>query len=74
MKNEKVMATYYAGGLAGIEIFSIDYGVDDYIVYRWNIDGKAGKQTRAKIRYTNKGKAYFVSFGRRVPLDECLRV
>ena len=74
MENEKVIATYYAGlfGL-GIEIFGIEYGIDDYIIYRWT-DSSTPKKTRSKIRYTKKGKAYFVSFGKRIPLDECMRV
>ena len=72
MKNEKVIATYYAGAFGlGIEIFGIEYGIEDYIIYRWM---NSSKKTRAKIRYTNKGKAYFVSFGKRIPLDECIRV
>ena len=74
MENGKVIATYYAGAFdLGIEIFGIEYGIDDYIIYRWT-NSRTPKKTRAKIRYTNKGKAYFVSFGKRIPLDECIRV
>ena len=74
MENEKVIATYYAGAFGlGIEIFGIEYGIDDYIIYRWT-NSSTPKKTRAKIRYTNKGKAYFISFGKRIPLDECIRV
>ena len=51
MENEKVIATYYAGlfGL-GIEIFGIEDGIDDLVIYRWT-DSSTPKKTRAKIRF-----------------------
>jgi len=53
----------------GIGIVKVDYGIDDYIVFRDM--GKPQKLHRAKINYM--GREYFKYSGRRFYLDECIR-
>lgn len=70
-------AIAYYSGLDGIEIHGIEYGIEDHIYCvsgAW-YGGKAAKQYhRVKVQYTRKGAAFFVVYGYRIPLNECIRM
>lgn len=53
----------------GIIIDDIINGIEGYIVYHYTNSEKH----RAKIHYTNSGRAYFKSYGKRHYLDEFIR-
>lgn len=69
-------AIAYASCNGGIEIYGIEYGINDYI---YAVSGAwTGTKNRSyhhvKIKYTVAGRAYFRIFGSRVYLDECIRM
>lgn len=64
------MIAYYSG-CGGIEIDSIEYGIEDYVVCRsgcWN-----GKESRHRVKVYYGDRPYFLIHGYRIHLDECLR-
>lgn len=69
---EKVKANYGITNLYGIMITGIEHGIDDYIYYHHANGNNIGKLNRSKIRYTAKGRAYFVTLGMKVYLDEVI--
>ena len=73
MKHYDVIGVLPLDVFGGIEVLSIDYGIDDTLLFRWN-HGTPGKATRAKIRYTTAGNPYFISGGIRRKFDEIQRV
>ena len=62
----KAIAVYGISNNAGLAILSIEYGIEDYIIYADPLDYKH----RVKIYYTNR--PYFLYGRRRVYLDECM--
>lgn len=72
MKNNKVVATIYIGLDTAIGIESIEYGINDAVLFRWWHNGW-DRLHRAKIRYNASGRAYFCSYGKRWYLDEAVR-
>lgn len=73
-----MIAKIYTGcidTLIGIE--SIEYGIDDVVLFRWWHSGcyhnEWDRLHRAKIRYNVSGRAYFCSYGKRWYLDEAVR-
>jgi len=68
MTVQGIVATSAFGGL---EVLDIEYGIEDRVVYRWCIDGKEGRISRAKIRENNVG-AYFETKGHRIYMDDVL--
>ena len=52
-----------------IIIDDIINGIEDYVVYHYTNN----KKHRAKIYYTNSGRAYFKSCNKRYYLDEFIR-
>ena len=61
----------YSMGLCGYEV-----GVDEaqeVVFYRFVGPSGPKPGQKAKIRYTSKGRPYFLANNRRVHLDECLR-
>ena len=71
---EMIIAIYSVSADVGIEIINIIYDIDDKIQFTWNVCGIRKKQRCSKIRYDADGKAYFNSCGRKIYLDECIRV
>lgn len=63
---------YFSFGYNGLLIHGIEYGIDDYIIYSCDL-GKTSYH-KSKIRYTVGGNAYFVFNGRRIPLNQCIRI
>ncbi len=71
-KEHVVHGVYPENNFGGLEI-SIDDG-SDYVFYRANY-GEPYKWHRAKLHYSiTECRPYFRAFGRRVHLDEVLRV
>lgn len=64
----------YSFGIAGLEIYGYEYGPNDRIIYGYRYNDRPPKEQRARIRYTARGRAYFLFYGRRVHLDECMSV
>ena len=68
----------YYSGLGDIEIKAIEYGIEDYIYCISGCFNSSGvrRYHRCKLYYSasDKGSAFFRLYGRRVPLDECIRM
>lgn len=71
MKNPAI--AYYSG-LNGLEIHGIEYGIEDYIYCVSGAWGGGKAFHRVKVQRTRKGAAFFVVYGYRIPLDECIRM
>lgn len=72
-ENKQPIATYCMSNFGGIEIMDILYGIDDYVVYRWNF-GTPSELHTAKIRYGVNHSSFRTSAGYSIRLDECMRV
>ena len=53
---------------SGVAIHEVEYGVDDKI--KWSFYGS--KINTSKVRYSDE-RTYFLAFGNKVYLDECLK-
>ena len=73
MKHYNVVGVLPLDAFGGIEVLSIDYGIDDTVLFRWN-HGSPGKTTRAKVRSNASGRMFFVSLGIRRFIDEVQHV
>lgn len=65
--------TAYYSGLGGLEVYGIEYGINDYMYYTtgaWN--GKLSYH-KTMIYYTSDG-AYVMQRGYKVNLNECIRI
>lgn len=66
------MKGYYAiGAFTGYEI-TIDQD-GEFVRYRYHSTASVAPKRKAKVRFTKKGRAYFLAAGKRIHLDECLR-
>ena len=68
-----MIAKIYTGcidTLIGIE--SIEYGIDDVVLFRWWHNGWS-RLHRSTIRYDASDRAYFNSYGERWDLDKAVR-
>lgn len=62
-----------------IDIYGIEYGIEDYVLYRWvTVTSEHvvhnSKLLRSRVRYTPKGHAYFNSYGSRYPLAHAMKL
>lgn len=76
MKKFEIMAARpvaYYSGFGGIEIKSIDHGIDDRVVYVAGAWCSAKSVHKSKIYYTMSGSPYFKYKGVRVHLDDCIK-
>lgn len=72
--DNKITAVIYTGSIdSGIGIESIEYGIDDIVLFRWWYGGKWDRLHRSVIKYDATGRAYFNSYGKRWYLDEAVR-
>ncbi|MGF6375066.1 hypothetical protein M2140_000100 [Clostridiales Family XIII bacterium PM5-7] len=77
MKKAEVLAmdsVAYYSGFSGLEIKSIEYGIEDYLICvsgAWTSPSKQ-KTHRLKIHYGDR--PYVMLHGYKVPLDECIRI
>ena len=69
-------ATAYYSGFNGLEIYGIEYGIDDYIYCVSGAWGAASKRKyhRLKIRCTAYGQHYFLLHGYKIPLSDCIKM
>lgn len=70
-ENKKTIAYY--SGLNGLEIKGIEYSDNDYI---YSVSGAWGGKKcfhKNKIKYNKNGDAYFIVYGYKIPLNECIR-
>ena len=72
-EGKQPIAVYPTCNWGGIEILDILYGIEDYVVYRFNY-GKPKELHKAKIRYGANHSSFKTSAGYSVRLDECMRV
>ena len=68
-----VIATYCMCNWGGIEILDILYGIEDYVVYRFNF-GEPKEVHKAKIKYGARHDSFKTYAGYSIRLDECMRV
>lgn len=59
--------------LGGIEVKDIQYGIDDYLVCVTGATTSKPKVQRLKVYSTATGRAYVITYNRKLYLDECLR-
>lgn len=70
-RHKKPIAVYCMSNWGGVEILDILYGIDDYVVARFNF-GEPQEPHRVKIRYGVKTDTFRI--GRTtIHLDECMR-
>lgn len=72
-ENKRPVGVYCMSNFGGIEIMDILYGIDDYVVYRWNF-GTPTELHSAKIRHGVNHSSFRTSAGYSIRLDECMRV
>ena len=63
----------YCTDFEGIEIKDILYGIEDYIVFLAGTMGNNPTCHKAKVYYSGE-RPYFKLYGRRIYLDNCMRV
>ena len=67
----KPIATMGITNVMGIAVYSIEYGIEEKIVFRWEcIDSKPTRMSKAKIRYDRQGNTYFVTHGMSIYLQD----
>lgn len=67
-------AIAYYSGFGGIEIKSIEYGINDRVVFVAGAWCSARSAHKSRIDYTAGGEPFFRYHGYRIKLSECLRV
>ena len=72
-ENRKPIAVYPMNNFGGIEILDIVYGIEDYVIYRWNF-GTPTEVHKSKIIFYTSHHSFRTSAGYSVRLDECVRV
>ena len=72
-EEKQPVAVYPMCNWGGIEILDILYGIEDYVVYRFNF-GEPQEPHKAKIRYGVNHSSFRTPAGYSVRLDECMRV
>ena len=71
-EKKKPIATIPLGLYAGILIYDVEYSIDDYIIYRWDINGEQSRLCKSKVHYETS-RPYFKSCNHRYHLDEAMR-
>lgn len=64
----------YWSAIGGVEVKTILYGIDDYVVCVSNAWYGHKSVHKVKIRYNAKGDDYVIVAGRRLYLKDCIRV
>ena len=72
-ESKQPVAVYPMSNWGGLEIIAIEYGINDYAVYRESVDGVPGKLHRAVIKTTPSDRNFFIYNSARIYLDGCLR-
>ena len=66
-------AAVYSDGMTGVTVHGIEHGINDYIYARSGIPRQYRYHWR-RVYHTRGGRLYFILDGRRVHLDECIRI
>ena len=66
--NNKIIA--YVGNVG---IYGVEYGFEDCLITK-KMNSKNSRMVKNKIYYTSLGQPYFLKYGRRYYLNECLKV
>ena len=69
-KDLKPVAVFPINSYDGVEILTIEYGIEDYVIVRYN----QGNIHRKRIYTSTKNRNYFNIYDMRIYLDECLKV
>lgn len=69
--NKKPIAYY--SGINGLEIYGIEYGVEDYIYYTTGAWSSKLTHHKSKIYYT-KNAIFFLCHGYRIKLNDCINM
>lgn len=72
-KDKKPIAVYPMSNWGGIEILDIEYGIDDYVICRFNFGEPEDKLHRVKVTYGARSTTIYVD-GTRIRLGDCMRV
>jgi len=70
-QNMKTIA--YSEACGGIEIKDIEYGFEDYVWFISDVNSNQPSPHKRKIGYAGE-RCFFICRGKRVYLDECLKV
>jgi len=73
-KDKKPVGVYPMCNHGGVEILDIIYGIEDYVVARYNFGEPEEKLHKVKIRSTPSGLPYINLDGNYIRLGECLKV
>lgn len=64
---------YYSMGLAGYEILSVNFGINETVTWRLVGTRNEHRNHTTKLYYTASGRGYFRPYGdRRIYMDECI--
>ena len=72
-KDKKPVAVYPMSNWGGVEIMDIIYGIEDYVVCRYNFGGPEDRLHKIRIR-CDDDCAYFLLDKTKIRLDECMKV
>lgn len=64
----------YISALGGVEIFGIEYGINDHVYCISGAWSSAKSYHRVKINYSNSGNSYITLNGYRLNLNEAIRM
>ena len=75
MKTGNNFIGYYPmGPFCSLEVWDIEHGIDDKVVFRWVTDGcKSSRLTKSKIRYDEQGEPFFKTRGMSVSFNDVMR-
>lgn len=71
-RDKKPIAVYPMSNWGGIEILDIEYGIDDYVICRYNFGEPEDRLHRVKINYGARTTSIYID-GMRVRLNEFMR-
>lgn len=72
-KDKKPIGVYCMSNCGGIEIMDIKYGIEDYVIWRFNF-GEPQEVHKSKIYSGVRHTSFRTTAGYSIRLDECMRV
>ncbi len=70
-KKYNYIGTMHLSNTGGLGVIDID---DNYITYQYVSGDTVSRKARAELRYKSNGDIYFISHGRKINLNEIIRV
>ena len=71
-KDTRPVAVYPMSNWGGLEIIAIEYGINDFVVYRENF-GLPERLHRAVVRIDKNDRSFFIYNSTRIHLDQCMK-